>query len=484
MDDGDDVCLIYYAGHGNYMHLKVKKLGVDIPIDLPPFDEDDRCDEYLTTYWTGKNPFAIITDDLFNRLLDRLDAKGVAVILGSCFSGGMYDSNNTRGILGRLNHFKNKFSEWMKKFSEDICKKGRVVIMASRENESAYGIDKTFVDYIREGLQGYADSNDDGMVSAEEVFQWAVPEYFNQFPEHQPANCQPVMEDNYPGELLLSIVELPPSTPNITCPNELIGLPNSIFIFNATSIDPEGDNIRYGWNWQNDRWTTVEEWSEYHHSGDVCTMSHRWDEAGVYRVKVKSQDEHGVEIIPNYIWYEERWTRRLWTESLYVLIHGQDETVDQYQLKDEGDAGDIFYENYSLAQSFRANTDSLSKIKIKLSVNGGNDWCSEEKQKYPVNVSIRSNLSDQDIVKISKTNCNGWVEFNFTTIEVIPGETYYIVVTCNSNKQIYIWKSGRNNPYQEGEGYMHDRNIDGSWSEWQPLRGYLKDNDFCFITYE
>ena len=42
-DDEDDICFIFYGGHGI------------ISLELfPPFDEDDRYDGYLSTYWTSE----------------------------------------------------------------------------------------------------------------------------------------------------------------------------------------------------------------------------------------------------------------------------------------------------------------------------------------------------------------------------------------------------------------------------------------------
>lgn len=477
MDDGDDVSLVYYSGHGGYLFFK-NRHGVEIPVDLPPFDEQDRCDEYITTYWAGICPLAIITDDMLNFLLNRLDSQGVAVIFDSCYSGGMSDTHHIKDVLGRLSQNNYNAIAWMKGFSEDISKDGRVILMASRENESAWTTGwKLFGSFVSEGFQGYADSNEDGLVSAEESFEYAAPIYF----DFIDGLCVPIIDDRYPGELLLTDVELPPSMPILSNNNVMIGKPGSVFVFDASSTDPESDTIRYGWNWRNDsvvfknRWGyNVEEWSDYHLSGDVCTMMHSWSEPGVYTVRVKAQDEHGAEIIPDYDF------SGLWTRPLYILITSDNETVDQYQLIQEV----AYIIDRTFAQSFTPNATFISKIKLKLKTVISHDKYLEYYKKYPLNFSIRNSLDGEDLVKVSKKPyikflglpryyCM-WIDFDFSDLAVTPDEKYYIVVSCDSEKELYGWGHTWNDSYQNGEVYY---NLNGVWHP-------DSNTDFCFITYE
>jgi len=492
MADGDDVCLVYYVGHGYYLNLKAKKLGINIPIDLPPFDEKDRCDEFITTYWSGKNPFAIITDDLMNSLLNKIHAKGVAVILDSCYSGGMSDIDNSKGFFRRfLNH---SLSNWMRDFSRHISKKGRVTLMACRENETALvTFAKMFGSgFVREGLQGYADNNKDGVVSVEEAFAYGAPRYKELCNSIFGENIYPVIDDRYDGELVLTDADLPPSLPNLTS-KVMIGIPNEVFKFSVSSIDPENDRIRYGWNWRDDNVSEysknwgydAEEWSDYYNSGEVCTMQHSWVNPGVYTVRVKAQDEHGAEIIPNWDY------SGLWTEPSYILIPSDNETVDQYQIMAPNGC---CFNNCSIAQSFTPNLTSLSKIKLKLASDVPDDIYLEYKQKYPLNVSIRSNLSGEDIAKVSKKpygelrfgKDRKWIEFDFPNITLVSGEKYYIVVSCDSPLSLYCWYGfdrsffypdvNFSDPYPGGESYYYE-----------PLHLFWHPetyNDYCFITYE
>ena len=63
--------------------------------------------------------------------------------------------------------------------------------------------------------------------------------------------------------------------------------------YSATTTDPDGGTLKYGWDWNGD--STVDEWSGLVASGTTDTRSHLWPSAGTYSVKVKAQDEHGVE---------------------------------------------------------------------------------------------------------------------------------------------------------------------------------------------
>ncbi|HEC81013.1 MAG TPA: hypothetical protein ENI42_01115, partial [Thermoplasmatales archaeon] len=112
--DGDDVSLVYITTHGFPLYLD------DKPVDLPPRDENDGCDEALVTYWGFERPLAIIWDDELNLFLSLLKSPGVCLIVDSCFSGGFNDPpywNNV--LLNTLYHSTNydvtSFpSEWIK----------------------------------------------------------------------------------------------------------------------------------------------------------------------------------------------------------------------------------------------------------------------------------------------------------------------------------------------------------------------------------
>ncbi|MDH7507044.1 MAG: carboxypeptidase regulatory-like domain-containing protein [Candidatus Thermoplasmatota archaeon] len=186
MEDENDISLVYITTHGS-----------PIGFDIPPFDEKDKTDEMLSTYWSFAYHTQIIWDDEINFFLNRLESKGVCLIVDSCYAGGFNDppdwNHSSRNIFSYIKKFNNYSSkEWIDGFIEDVGKQNRVVLMASREDELSYS--GGFAPYLIDGLRGYADSNSDGIVTAEEAFFYTQPRTYRQ---------HPTIYDGYPGELPL-----------------------------------------------------------------------------------------------------------------------------------------------------------------------------------------------------------------------------------------------------------------------------------------
>ena len=61
------------------------------------------------------------------------------------------------------------------------------------------------------------------------------------------------------------------------------------YTYSTSALDPDNDVIRYGWDWNGDG--TADEWaSSYYPSGTAANISHSWDKAGTYYVRVKAED--------------------------------------------------------------------------------------------------------------------------------------------------------------------------------------------------
>ena len=71
------------------------------------------------------------------------------------------------------------------------------------------------------------------------------------------------------------------------------GIINEKYEFSTKSIDPDGDNISYGWDWNSD--DIVDTWSYYHGSNVKTTMNYSWTKSGYHYVQVKAKDEEGLE---------------------------------------------------------------------------------------------------------------------------------------------------------------------------------------------
>ena len=86
------------------------------------------------------------------------------------------------------------------------------------------------------------------------------------------------------------VVNTPPDAPDITGPANGKSGEECEYIFVTTDID--GDDVSYYVEWGDG---LVEEWTEYYESGGEFTVSHTWDEKGIYTIRVKARDIHGAE---------------------------------------------------------------------------------------------------------------------------------------------------------------------------------------------
>ncbi len=203
MEDEDDVSLLYIATHGGQMELFGK------PFDFPPFDEADRCDEILATYYSYEKPlFTYIRDDELRFFIDRLECQGICVIIDSCHAGGFNDTfrktSSIRDIVASeydIDYFSP--SAFIEGFSEEIKKDGRVIMMSSQEDEPSYSdLEEGHVftsELVKSLGEGFGDLNNNGLISAEEVFN------YTRYRTPKPSTPQhPIIYDGYDGELDLT----------------------------------------------------------------------------------------------------------------------------------------------------------------------------------------------------------------------------------------------------------------------------------------
>ena len=188
-EDSNDYVLIYLTTHGSPLIDQNK-----LPVDLPPKDEIDGADEILLMYDGFSNPYAFIWDDLLNFLLSFLEAKGVCLIVDSCFSGGF----NDYPFFGN-GHQRYNTETYSKEFAGELATQKRVVLMSSEEDTYSYG--SQFSNYLIEGLAGKADNtlpygNFDGINSAEESFEYAQ----DLVDQNGYGNQHPTILDLYPGD--------------------------------------------------------------------------------------------------------------------------------------------------------------------------------------------------------------------------------------------------------------------------------------------
>jgi 5-hydroxyisourate hydrolase-like protein (transthyretin family) len=193
MEDSDDISVVYITTHG-----------FPLGVDIPPADEADGTDEALVSFWGFAYPNLYIWDDELNVLLNRLESQGVCLIVDSCYAGGFNDPPDWNLSIQSVNPFyqiqtDQAITKWIKGFGEEVRGQGRVVLMASCEDEVSYS--GGFAPYLIDGFRGFGDTNMDGVVTAEEAFYYSEPRTYRQ---------HPTMYDEYDGELpLIQLNEIP-----------------------------------------------------------------------------------------------------------------------------------------------------------------------------------------------------------------------------------------------------------------------------------
>jgi len=198
VEDENDIVLIYLASHGGSLSFLGR------PIDVPPFDETDKSDEVLVTYYGFKHPLREdIRDDEVNYYLNQLESHAICVIIDCCHAGGFNDAPRTKLFKNeksiQTDQLSSSSSRFAAGFIEDISKEGRIILMGTREDQLGWGYPDRggiFTLGLLESLQGgYGDFNNDGYISAEEALRYTQLTIVNQ---------NPTICDWYDGEFIIT----------------------------------------------------------------------------------------------------------------------------------------------------------------------------------------------------------------------------------------------------------------------------------------
>jgi hypothetical protein len=155
--------------------------------------------------------------------------------------------------------------------------------------------------------------------------------------------------------------------------------------------------------------------------------------------------------------------------------------------------------NIQVAQSFIPTKEIITRAELYIARNSTTT--------YPINVSIRAELTEEDLTKISidpalvSSEELGWVEIDFADILITTVETYYLVaLTKNTTDNFYAW--GANNvsesypfgcawfSYNDGKNWTNESTvsnkhiIESSISKYELIE--MVENgtwDMCFKTY-
>lgn len=229
-----------------------------------------------------------MTDDEMRQYMSCLPSQVTTIIcLGSCHGGG---------------------------FIQDLSASNRIICTACTQETSAYG--GRFIEGFTSALHGThengnsanADYNTDGKISITEAFNYAV--------EHD--TCYPILEkpqydDN--GDGISHTYQIPNGGDGSLGSNTFLGdknqppnqpakpsgstniKPGKDYNYSTFSLDPNGDNVEYFFDW-----------GDNNDSGWIpeSSANHTWTSNGDYNIKVKARDEHTAESI--------------WSEPLQIKV--------------------------------------------------------------------------------------------------------------------------------------------------------------------
>jgi len=208
LEDENTVVVISFSGHGMYA-----------PDDNG--DENDAYDEFLVPYEIEWHPAEgwlyqmAISDDELESWLSVLESQHIAILIDSCFSGGIIEISSqeldqTRGLSWQpASQSQVTAGQWQDGFVQDIQGTGRVVLTASAEDQPSWEFGElqngAFTYYLIQALRSPgADKNGNGWVSAQEAYAYLVEEVDDYVYTKTGSHQNPQISDGVSGEVDLA----------------------------------------------------------------------------------------------------------------------------------------------------------------------------------------------------------------------------------------------------------------------------------------
>ena len=269
----------------------------------------------------------------------------------------------------------------------------------------------------------------------------------------------------------------PPATPS-SISGPATGIIGEIYTYTTSVIDNEGDSIKYGWDWNGD-WS-VDQWSNLLPSGETCSMPHMWNDPGIYYVRVKAQDEHGLE--------------SEWSEAYIVAIVEPNQPPD----KPSPPSGPTnVYAGIKYNYSTYANDPDGDSIKYGWDWNG--DWSVDQWSNFlpsgeTCSMSHIWNNPGIYSVKVKAMDEHGlesqWSEALVVmvneTVDLTPPSVTFEIGTPYYNDGINDWISSSTplyiNASDEHNYTIYYRIWNGSWGAWQS--GVINNNVVLYVQEE
>lgn len=259
--DADDLCLFFFSGHGGRVRGAT----------------DPMRDAYLVETNLINN---VYDDDLGGWIAELPTTKFMGVI-AACYSGGFInasDAGEGGAVSNDAGSLSDVFAEGLLRSIERnrrisptaLSRNGfGVVITASRDDQSAWESSllrhDVLVYYLLEGMEGPADANADGWISAQELHAWAAPRATAFSPGQAPQlfEARPGVPLNFLdlGTALphaVTVTSDPQGTPLTAMPREQVAC-------SVTAEDSRGGALSYLWTADlgdfDDAWSRTPRWT-------------------------------------------------------------------------------------------------------------------------------------------------------------------------------------------------------------------------------
>jgi hypothetical protein len=217
------------------------------------------------------------------------------------------------------------------------------------------------------------------------------------------------------------------------------GVAGQAFAFSAVATDPDGDNMKYTFDWGDATTTTT----ALTGSGITVSANHTWQNEGTYSVRVQAADQYGK--------------ASPWSNPLSIVVAKPAiEVVTTTTANTYSFFGYVSSYNQT-AQSFKAVESRISAISVALAKGG--------KPNMDIVCHIRETLWGPDLgsgvipySSITSTNYSSptWVRVGFPNgVNVVKGKTYFVVLTVSKTNAMnyYLVPLNKNNPYPDGQWY-------------------------------
>lgn len=73
------------------------------------------------------------------------------------------------------------------------------------------------------------------------------------------------------------------------------GTVGETYTYTTSTTDPDGDNVRYGWDFDGDHIVENEHWTQFYASGATCSINVQFTGAGTYYISAMAEDVNGAQ---------------------------------------------------------------------------------------------------------------------------------------------------------------------------------------------